>query len=328
MHELPCLITPIAVSDLESICKSVFGSDMKLICYQQIGGGQFNTCYRVKLQEPNDDVILRIAPPDDKPLFSYERCMMSAEPHIYQMMRNAGIPVPDVIAMDDSRSIINRSFMFVRYIPSIPMNHPSVPEDAKSLLHMELGKYLARMHAIRGIRFGWPQPDGTIRGHESWWRTFETLMEEMCARAIDAEIIGQSDADKIICILRRNHAVFDMITMPKLVHNDIWDPNVLVREVDGQWHIAAIIDADRAMFADADMEFAFWDDSDSAFFEGYGRYPSITPDAVFRRGFYRLYISMFCTWAYRVQIWKPLEYERCFNGMQRHLQELLAFQPV
>ena len=45
-----------------------------------------------------------------------------------------------------------------------------------------------------------------------------------------------------------NRPLFDDITVPSLVHNDLWDPNVLVsRGHDGELHIAALIDASNRM---------------------------------------------------------------------------------
>lgn len=115
--------------------------------------------------------------------------------------------------------------------------------------------------------------------------------------------------------------MFEMITESRLIHNDIWSPNVLVHKKDGDWHIAAIIDADRAMFADSDFEFALWD-ADQSFYKGYGSQLDESADAVLRRNFYELYMAMFCTWAYRVQIWKPNEYTNSLRWMQGVLARL------
>jgi len=42
--------------------------------------------------------------------------------------------------------------------------------------------------------------------------------------------------------------IFDACTEPCLNHGDLWEPNVLVREENGNWEIAAIVDADDAFF--------------------------------------------------------------------------------
>ena len=291
---------------------------MRLEYGAQVDGVQFNTCYHVRISNPDVEAILRIAPPDEKPLFSYERTMMSAEPHIYDMIRAAGVPMPEILSLDLSRTASSRPFMFVKFIDSVRLNDPSIPQSAKPGLQRELGRYTSMIHGITGTRFGWPEADGGIRGDESWASVFIGLIEEMRNRLVDAEIISADESMRIGDVLESRRDIFDMIREPRLVHNDIWAPNVMVHERDGEWRIAAILDADRAMFADREMEYAVWDwdDADTSFHEGYGMPPDRSPEGDFRRLFYKLYLFMFCAWAYRVQIWKPDEYESCAKMMR------------
>lgn len=318
MDTKPWLVTPVSEDELGSICRSAFGDDMKLVYSAQVDGVQFNTCYHVRITNPDVEVILRIAPPDGKPLFSYERSMMSAEPHIYDMIRAAGVPMPEILALDLSRTASTRPFMFVKFIKSVRLNDASIPQSAQPGLQRELGRYTAMIHGITGSKFGWPEADGGIRGDESWASIFIGLMDEMRSRSVDAGVISTDESLRIGDILEANRDVFDIIREPRLVHNDIWAPNVMVHERDGEWRIAAILDADRAMFADREMEYAIWDwdDTNTDFNEGYGMPLDRSPEGEFRRLFYKLYLFMFCAWAYRVQIWKPEEYESCFKVMQ------------
>lgn len=324
MDKKPWLVTPVSQDELEGICKSAFGDDMTLTYNAQVDGVQFNTCYHIKIENPDEEAILRIAPPDDKPLFSYERSMMLAEPHIYDMIRAAGVPMPEILTLDASRTASARPFMFVKFINSVRLNDASIPLSAQPALQRELGRYTAMIHGITGSKFGWPEADGGIRGDKSWASVFIDLMEEMRTRSVDAEIISMDESLRIGDILETNRDVFDMIREPRLVHNDIWAPNVMVHERDGEWRIAAILDADRAMFADREMEFAIWDwdDANTDFHDGYGMPLDKSPEGEFRRLFYKLYLFMFCTWAYRIQIWKPDEYESCFKVMRGFMDEV------
>jgi aminoglycoside phosphotransferase (APT) family kinase protein len=326
MDAKPWLVTPVSQDELGRICRSAFGNDMKLVYSAQVDGVQFNTCYHIRIENPDVEAILRIAPPEDKPLFSYERSMMMAEPHIYSLIRGTGVPMPEILVVDASGTASPRSFMFVKFINSVRLNDQSIPDSAKPGLQRELGHYTAMIHGITGEKFGWPEPDGGIRGDESWASVFIRLMEEMCTRLVDAEIISMDESLRIGDIMENNREVFDMVREPRLVHNDIWAPNVMVHEIDGEWRIAAILDADRAMFADREMEFAIWDwdDADTNFHEGYGIPPDKSPEGEFRRLFYKVYLFMFCAWAYRVQIWKPEEYESCFKVMRGLIDEVYS----
>ncbi|MHB1456782.1 MAG: phosphotransferase family protein [Armatimonadota bacterium] len=325
MNTKPWLVTPVSQSELESMCKSAFGNGMNLVYSAQVDGVQFNTCYHVRITNPELEAILRIAPPDGRPLFSYERTMMLAEPHIYDMIRTAGVPMPEILALDASRTASTRPFMFVKFINSVRLNDPSIPQSAQPQLQKELGRYTAMIHGITGSQFGWPEADGGIRGDTSWASVFIGLMGEICARSADAGVISTDESFRIVGILKGNRTVFDMIREPRLVHNDIWAPNVMVHERNGEWRIAVILDADRAMFADREMEFAIWDrdDAEDSFMQGYAMPLDESPEGEFRRLFYKLYLYMFCAWAYRVQIWKPDEYESCARTMRILMDEAI-----
>ena len=72
-------------------------------------------------------------------------------------------------------------------------------------------------------------------------------------------------------------AVLDAITVPHLIHGDLWYGNILV---DRERNLAAMIDGDRALFGDPEFELATgWMISDS-FLEGYGRGLDMSEEAV------------------------------------------------
>ena len=83
--------------------------------------------------------------------------------------------------------------------------------------------------------------------------------------------------------------MLDAVTVPHLVHGDLWYGNILV---DKDHNLAAIIDGDRAFFGDPDFEMATgWMISDS-FLEGYGRGLDMSQDAVERRRLYKLLLNL------------------------------------
>jgi fructosamine-3-kinase len=156
------------------------------------------------------------------------------------------------------------------------------------------------MHTIRGERFGWIMPDGTIRGSQSWAEVLGELLDEAYAKAREAGVITGSEAEAAAGSLQSHLDVFDECRSPVLVHNDIWDPNILVGESEGAWRVKAIIDADRALFADREFEFALWDGPDPDFLSGYGRPIDSSPNAVLRRQFYRMQLYIQYAWFYLV----------------------------
>jgi fructosamine-3-kinase len=90
-------------------------------------------------------------------------------------------------------------------------------------------------------------------------------------------------------LLDRHLALFDRPVPSSLLHMDIWHQNILVDEAG---NVTGLVDWDRALWGDPEIEFAVLDYcgiSGPAFWEGYGRERDLSPAARIRRVFYLLY---------------------------------------
>lgn len=302
------LIEPVSDDCLAAIVRKTFGPNALLHESRLLTGGQFNTAYCLETRNPTERVVVRIAPPADRKLIHYERGIMAAEPWIYEQMAAAGVPVPRTIALDTSRTILDRVYIVQEYVDALPMNHASVPTEARHALMREAGRLTTRIHAIRRDEFGWPVGDGTVRGGPSWTKVFGDLLTETCLEASKVEIVSVADATAVLSRFDDRRTAFDACVEPVLVHNDIWAPNILVGEAGGEWTVRAIIDADRAVFADREFEYILWDDDDDLqddFRAGYGTPLDPSDGARFRRLFYRFYWYLFAAWVYRAQVVRP-----------------------
>ena len=87
-----------------------------------------------------------------------------------------------------------------------------------------------------------------------------------------------------------NHAeIFDYDGPARLLHMDIWHQNLLV---DERGNLTGIVDWDRALWGDPEIEFAVLDYcgvSRPPFWEGYGAERDTSPRAQLRNAFYLLY---------------------------------------
>jgi fructosamine-3-kinase len=82
---------------------------------------------------------------------------------------------------------------------------------------------------------------------------------------------------------------FDRRVAPCLLHMDVWSQNILV---DGAGNVTGLVDFDRALWGDVEIEFAVLDYcgiSQPAFWKGYNSARDESPPAVIRRQFYLLY---------------------------------------
>ncbi|NMI02614.1 aminoglycoside phosphotransferase family protein [Paenibacillus sp. SZ31] len=294
---------------LHHLVENNFGNATIVKSFALLQGGLFNTTYRIQLENASySDVILRLAPERAEmvagsvsdPLFSFERTMMAAEPAVYEYYRNAGIPAPNIIACDDSGSIIPRTYMFMEFIPSKQLDHASISDIDKERLYHQLGAYTAIMHQVEGASFGWPQVDGSIKGSDQWSEVLHSFAEETALKAAQAEYMP-GVGEEITAIFMKNKDLFDQVTRPVLVHNDLWEANVLVHEENGELNIAAIIDGDRSMFADREFE-AILSTESVAFHEGYNRALDSSAEGQARRLAYRILSSYFNAYVHEHQV--------------------------
>ncbi|MFS0869818.1 phosphotransferase [Paenibacillus xylanilyticus] len=302
---------------LHLLVEKNFGTATKVKGHALLQGGLFNTTYRIQLEHADySDVILRLAPEGtdpllgdkDDPLFSFERKMMAAEPVVYEKYQKAGIPAPNVIVCDDSGSVIPRTYMFMEFIPSRQLDHSSISLSEKEKLYRQLGEYTAAMHRIEGISFGWPQGDGTMKGSDRWSEVLIAFAEET---AYKAERVGYMPGvgEQITSMFRNHSELFDEVTVPVLVHNDLWEANVLIHEKNGALSIAAIIDGDRSMFADREFE-AILSTAPPAFHKGYGQALDMSDKGLARRLAYRILSSYFNAYVHEYQVDQPQDGQR------------------
>jgi aminoglycoside phosphotransferase (APT) family kinase protein len=304
------LVEPVSDDQIAAMVRAGFGRSARAVEVRVVDHVQFNTVYDVRIEEPSVRAILRIAPADGKPLFDHERGMMGREKAIADLFRAAGVPVPDVLACDCSRTAIDRDFIFIRHVESKAMCEEAVPSVAKPGLWRQVGSFTARIHAVRSVRFGWPQADGSVTGSDRWSDVVLEMLWEVSRRCAEAGIVSRRRADAIRTAVEERRGLFDACIEPVLTHNDLWEPNVLVAGNGDGWSVAGIVDVDRAMFSDRELDFVLWNPNPD-FLSGYGRPVDDSPEAALRRAYYELWGTMYGAWAYAVQIDKPAELLSC-----------------
>jgi fructosamine-3-kinase len=173
-------------------------------------------------------------------------------------------------------------------------------ERQRADLYREVGKYVARMHNITSTMFG--RVSRTIRdeGHSSWSLYLKQEIAEWKATVLGLRIFSEAEISSVEAVLERFTGLLDEITASHLVHADLWEGNILVRQTSDSYAVAAIIDADRAIFGDPDFEFASPWMINSHFLEGYGPVPGTTNSTI-RKRIYRLIYHLLDAYIWLVQ---------------------------
>jgi aminoglycoside phosphotransferase (APT) family kinase protein len=120
---------------------------------------------------------------------------------------------------------------------------PDDPRTARA--EHELGAFMARMHAVQGERFGYPNDANGLVG-DTWAVAYGRMVEALLA---DAERTGTTfPADEIRAAVAANLHVLDAVERPCLVHTDLWPGNLFVDPSTGA--LVGIIDTERSIWAD------------------------------------------------------------------------------
>lgn len=258
--------------------------------------GMCNAAYCITLDDGTRHV-LKVATDDASSRLHYEVNIMDAEVKAMAMAQRAGLPVARVEYHDDSRTLCTGQYFIMEYMPGQSMNslRSVLSEPERDSLLREVGALQRDMTAITGTQFGLlGDPDhrfDSLNGFVDW--LIQGAMEDAARKHV---LIGV-EREAIAEALARDRGAFEEITRPTLVHWDMWEGNIFVK--DG--HVSGIIDWERAMWGEPLMDDRFRRHTRSeAFLQGFG-IGRLTERQRLRIGWYDvfLYLVMMTEGAYR-----------------------------
>ncbi|MBD3393403.1 MAG: phosphotransferase [Chitinivibrionales bacterium] len=271
---------------LEGCVRKHAGGDNVPVRLNPIATGRFNTSFYVGLGQRN--MVLRIAPPADTVFLFYERDMMLQEPSLHALiLEKTDVPVAPIIALDTSREIIDQNYILMERLPGTALSQAGVFSPHAAL--RQVGKCLAQVHSLTATQFGYLGEHHPMRPRDSWRDAFTIMWRKLVD---DIASVGHYDAreSRMMKHLVDTHRhLFEECETAHLLHMDIWSQNILV---DSAGNLTGIVDWDRALWGDPEIEFAVLDYcgvSEPAFWEGYSRRRSKSAEARLRNVFYLLY---------------------------------------
>ena len=250
--------------------------------------GFFNSAYRVSLSD-GKDVILKIAPPAGSLIMTHEKDIMSAEVESMRLGREkTGIPLAEILYYDRSHTVCPSDYFFMSEIEGKSLNAVSdeLNKEERNSINYAVGKMNAELNRITGESFGYfSQPD---RQGENWYDVFSGMVNDALNDADALNIDTGIGHDAVNRLLSRDKRAFEEVTVPRLVHWDLWAGNVFVK--DGR--ITGLIDFERCLWADDLMEVGFRSQNqDPNFLKGYGM-GELTDAQTVRVKWYDLYLFL------------------------------------
>ncbi|MBN1349655.1 aminoglycoside phosphotransferase family protein [candidate division KSB1 bacterium] len=256
------------------------------------GTGRFSTTYFVDTPRGMDDLVIRIAPPDDLLLLFYEKRMMRQEPALHRLIRrNTTMPIPTILSYDFSRTQIDRDYLIMNRMPGrslAEMRQRLTPGQMHRVL-FEWGQAIAQLHRIKAKRYGYIGAHHPMEPQIRWDAAFEIMWANMLNDCVNCGVYSEDQRKLGLDLFQQYQNAFDTNCPSVLCHMDLWVENVLV---DDDGHVSCVFDFDRACFGDAENEFAvaeYCGITKPAFWDGYGTQPERTREWAIRRWFYLLY---------------------------------------
>ena len=251
-----------------------------------IASGKFNSSYWVQVGD--EPLVLRIAPPNDAVYVFYEAKMMRQEPSLHARLRaETTVPVPEIVAFDDAQTVVDRDYMLLRRLPGRPLSE--MPHVNKAKVLRQVGECLAQVHGLTAVQHGYLGEHHPMQPQDNWAAAFVIMWHKLLDDVVAQGFYDAAESRYLRHLLERHLPLFDRPVTSRLLHMDVWAQNILV---DDTGTLTGLLDWDRALWGDSEIEFAVLDYcgiSEPPFWAGYGQPRDWSPAAQIRQRFYLLY---------------------------------------
>ena len=180
--------------------------------------GSVNTCLIV-----NDTLVARFATNDIKGSGRF-----AGEARAYQLLAGAGLPVPQVVALDQSHTLVPYDYLISTRLPGTPIIDlwPDLTAAEQAGLAYEAGQALARIHGVRVRGFG-NLYAGEAGRFERWPDYVRDYLTRYTALARDLGVIDAAFEARLFTAYARVEPQLAAVTQAALLHSDYQFENLL-----------------------------------------------------------------------------------------------------
>lgn len=307
-------------STIRQMVSAAFGEKQIRSC-TELTEGMCNAAYLLKFTDASKSV-LKIAAESDRGRMSNEVNLMEAEVRAMRLVHEAGaVKVAKVQYYDDSHTICTGSYFFMEALEgqSYTSVQESFSEEEKRRIRYETGQVEKNITSIQGKSFGLLGDDLHRYQHLSDF-VYQLIVNVLQDAKKKEVVLGVSDME-IQKIFLKDAVLFEEVTQPVLVHWDMWEGNIFVKDK----HICGIIDWERAMWGEAFMDDRFRRHTrNQDFLQGYGK-EALTQAEMRRIYWYDvlLYLTMMTEGTYREYEddgqyhWAKTQFEASWRDLQK-----------
>lgn len=215
--------------------------------------GWFNAVYIVQLSNGRQ-VILKIAPPWNAEVLTYEKNIMATEVRLMHLVRgNPAIPVPEIYYFDTSKDACDSEYFFMEKLTGDNYEHvkKSFSRAMQARIDQQISAIIRQINGFTGTYFGY-EGNSDLRA-ATWKEAFITILDAVLEDGFRKKAEYGFPSEEIRAAVLKHAASLETVTIPPLVHWDAWNLNFFVK--DGM--VSGILDFERALWADPLMEAQF-----------------------------------------------------------------------
>ena len=270
--------------------------DKQIAEIKELTEGMCNVTYDITFEDGSES-ILKIAAKDRRGNTSNEVNLMRAEINAMKLVAdNCSFKVADIQYYDASNTICDGNYFFMEKLEgdNFFLVRKGMSEEVIATIDTEIGKISRELLNIQNSEFGFLGED---KRYDSLFEFVKQMLGNLISDARKREIDIVYDEQTLMNQLENDKSAFEAIHKASLVHWDMWEGNVFVK--DG--HVSGIIDWERALWGEPFMDDRFRMHSRSKhFLEGFGQ-TAFSEDELKRLRWYNiiLYLTMMIEVFYR-----------------------------
>lgn len=270
--------------------------DKQVTEIKELTEGMCNVTYSLSFSDGSES-ILKVAAKDRSGNTSNEVNLMRAEITAMKLVaEKCSFKVADVQYYDTSNTICDGNYFFMEKLEGDNFHFvkEKMSEEESSAIGKELGKISRELSTIQNPDFGFLGEDTR---YDSLFAFVKQMLTNLISDAKKRDIDILYDGRTLLDQLEKEESAFEEVKKASLVHWDMWEGNVFVK--DGR--VSGIIDWERAMWGEPFMDDRFrMHNRDKYFLEGFGQ-TSFSEDELKRLRWYDiiLYLTMMIEVFYR-----------------------------
>jgi aminoglycoside phosphotransferase (APT) family kinase protein len=244
----------------------------------------------VRLRHPALQIVVKLAGPNAPRAPAFDRTAM-----LHRLVADrTSIPMPEILAVDVSCRDWPWRYLIRTHVPGLEWAavRRRLSADELAGAYCQIGEAVAQLHAIRFPAFGRLAADGRVLGGS----TYPPALRAHAEGCIEAP----RWRDLFFSALDRHRHLFLDVRDAALCHEDLHQHNILFQARQGRWHLATILDFDKAWAGHPETDLARLDlwagMANREFWEAYQATCPVHPLYRQRRPVYQLLWCLECAW--------------------------------